>query len=194
MNIPIDISGTVLRTRRLVLRPWCEADLEDFYAYASVNGVGEMAGWPHHRSVQESEAILKRFIHGRKTFALVQDGRVIGSLGIEEYDEEELPELADCRCRELGFVLAKDCWGQGLMPEAVSEAIRWMFEEQNADLLVCRHYASNRQSARVQQKCGFHEYKRTAHRNALEEDVISVTNLLTRKEWEQQIQERSTAV
>lgn len=194
MNIPIDISGTVLHTKRLVLRPWCEADLEDFYAYASVSGVGEMAGWPHHRSLQETEAILKRFINGKHQFALVLDGRVIGSLGIEEYDEEELPELAEYRCREIGFVLAKDCWGQGLMPEAVSEAIRWMFEEQNADLLVCSHYDHNRRSARVQQKCGFHEYRRKARRNALDEDVISVTNILTRKEWEQQIQERSTAV
>lgn len=36
MNIPVDISTTVLETERLILRPWCEDDLNDFYEYASL--------------------------------------------------------------------------------------------------------------------------------------------------------------
>jgi len=35
----------VLETERLVLRSWQESDLHDLFAYASVPGVGEMAGW-----------------------------------------------------------------------------------------------------------------------------------------------------
>ena len=44
MNAPIDITGIPLRTPRMTLRPWRESDLEDFYAYAKVDGVGQMAG------------------------------------------------------------------------------------------------------------------------------------------------------
>ena len=44
MNIQIDITNTVLHTERLTLRPWRESDLADFYEYASVDGVGQMAG------------------------------------------------------------------------------------------------------------------------------------------------------
>ena len=44
MNKPIDISNVVLETERLKLRPWKESDLEDFFEYASVDGVGQMAG------------------------------------------------------------------------------------------------------------------------------------------------------
>ena len=51
MDIPINIENTVIETERLILRPWQEADLDDFYAYASVPGVGEMAGWAHHQSI-----------------------------------------------------------------------------------------------------------------------------------------------
>ena len=44
MDIPIDVSSTVIETERLILHPWQEADLNDFNAYASIPGVGEMAG------------------------------------------------------------------------------------------------------------------------------------------------------
>jgi len=48
-----DVSTVTLQTPRLILRGWRESDLADFYAYASVEGVGEAAGWPHHRSISE---------------------------------------------------------------------------------------------------------------------------------------------
>ena len=50
MNTIIDISNTVLHTPRLTLRPWRQGDLDDFYEYASVDGVGQMAGWKPHES------------------------------------------------------------------------------------------------------------------------------------------------
>lgn len=42
MNVPIDVTGVELHTRRLTLRPWRQEDLEDFFEYASVEGVGQM--------------------------------------------------------------------------------------------------------------------------------------------------------
>ena len=57
MNAEIDISNVVLRTERLVLRPWRESDLDDFFGYASVDGVGEMAGWSHHKTKEETQAV-----------------------------------------------------------------------------------------------------------------------------------------
>ena len=50
MNATIDISNTVLKTERLILRPWRQEDLDDFYEYAKVDGVGQMAGWLPHES------------------------------------------------------------------------------------------------------------------------------------------------
>ena len=111
MNAPIDISGVTLRTPRLLLRPWQESDLDDFYEYASVDGVGQMAGWLPHKDKAESARILKMFIDEKKTLALEFEGKVIGSIGIERYDEEKLPEMASQRCREIGYVLSKDYWG-----------------------------------------------------------------------------------
>lgn len=183
MNAEIDITNVTLHTPRLTLRPWRQEDLQDLYAYASDPEVGPMAGWKPHESPEESQAILDRFVARRRTFALEYRGRVVGSLGIEECDPDRCPELAALRCRELGFVLARDCWGQGLMPEAAKEVIRWLFEEQKLDAILCGHFLWNRQSGRVQEKCGFrhHSYGTfTTKLNKVEEHELKI---LTRADW-----------
>ena len=155
MNPPIDITGIVLRTPRLTLRPWQPTDLEDFYAYAKVEGVGQMAGWCPHKSIEESRQILELFLQGKRTFALEYEGRVIGSLGVEAYDEEHYPELAVLAGREIGYVLSKEFWGRGLMPEAVRAVLGWLFGSVGLDFVLVGHFDWNRQSARVIEKCGF---------------------------------------
>ena len=40
-----------------------------------------MAGWKHHENKETSLEILNLFIKEKKTFALVYDNKVIGSLG-----------------------------------------------------------------------------------------------------------------
>ena len=121
MNKPMDITNVVLKTDRLTLRPWRESDLSDFYEYARVDGVGQMAGWNPHRDEEESKVILSHFINGKHVFALEHQGKVIGSLGVEEYREDHYPQLETYQGREIGYVLSKDYWGQGLIPEAVRE-------------------------------------------------------------------------
>lgn len=155
MNKEIDITGVTLTTERLTLRPWRETDLEDFYEYARVDGVGQMAGWAPHKNRDESREILSRFIQGKKTFALEYRGKVIGSLGIEKYNEENFPELAPLQGREIGYVLSKDYWDQGLMPEAVQAVMSYLFETVKLDFILVEHFDWNRQSRRVIEKCGF---------------------------------------
>ena len=160
MNADIDITGVTLRTERLLLRPWCGSDLDDFYEYARVDGVGQMAGWKPHGSIDESRTILDMFIREKKTFALVYGGKAVGSLGIEKYNEQFFPELSDLRGREIGYALNKDYWGKGLMPEAVRTVIGYLFNVVNLDFILVGHFEWNRQSARVIEKCGF-QYVRT---------------------------------
>lgn len=159
MNATIDITGVTLKTPRLTLRPWREEDLADFYTYASVDGVGQMAGWLPHKSMEESREILGSFIAGKKIFALEYEGKAIGSLGIEEYNEAHYPELANLSGREIGYVLSKDYWGRGLMPEAVKAVIAYLLETVKLDFILVGHFEWNRQSARVIEKCGFQYVK-----------------------------------
>ena len=163
MNKEIDITGVVLTSERLTLRPWRESDLSDFYAYARVDGVGQLAGWKPHRNLEESRAILSHFIAGKHVFALEHQGKVIGSLGIEKYNEGNYPELADLQGRELGYVLSKDYWGRGLMPEAVRTVIAYLFDGIGLDFILVGHFDWNTQSRRVIEKCGFRYIKTTKY-------------------------------
>ena len=162
MNAKFNVDNKRIITERLILRPFKKSDLDDFFEYASVEGVGEMAGWPHHKSIEESERILDSFIKEDKTFAIYhkQDGRVIGSLGVELYGlEDKLTEFEGYLGREIGFVLSKDYWGRGLMTEAVNAVIDHLFSELDYDFLLCGHFDYNVGSLRVQQKCGFKPYR-----------------------------------
>ena len=159
MNKEIDITGVMLKTDRLILRPWKETDLADFYEYASVDGVGQRAGWLPHKDLEESKRILSRFIEGRHVFALEYNGKAVGSLGIESYREDIYPEFDHLQGREIGYVLSKDYWGQGLMPEAVRAVIRWLLEDQGLDFVMVGHFDFNDQSRRVIEKCGFQYLK-----------------------------------
>lgn len=183
MNAEIDISNVILRTERLTLRPWRLEDVDDLFEYASVEGVGSMAGWEAHADKWVSQTILERFIENKKTFALEYHGKVIGSLGVEKYPEERFPEFAEKRCREIGYVLGKPYWGQGLMPEAVNEVIRWLFEEVGLDVIFCGHYLWNTQSARVQEKCGFRHYSFGSHETQMGTVENDEINILTREDW-----------
>ena len=183
MNKRIDITGVVLTTDRLTLRPWRESDLNDFYEYASVDGVGQMAGWNPHRNVEESKTILNSFIRHKKTFALEHQGKVIGSLGIEEYSEENYPELGALQGREIGYVLSKAYWGQGLMPEAVKAVIAYLFDEVGLDFIIVGHFDWNGQSRRVIEKCGFQYIKTNKFETRYETVETSIEYILWREQY-----------
>jgi len=161
MDVSIDISKTGIETGRLILRAWQENDLNDFYEYASVPGVGEMAGWEHHKSVDVSRGILQSFMLAKDEFAIVykENSKVIGSLGLHKSWANEDPDYADLRLKDIGYVLARAYWGQGLMVEAVKAVIEFCFHELGLEALTSGHEGSNNQSKRVIEKCGFRYVK-----------------------------------
>lgn len=181
MNAQFKINGIKIETERLILRPFNESDLEDFYEYASVAGVGEMAGWRHHESKEKSREILDKFIEEDKTFAICfkENNKVIGSLGVEKYGmEDSLTEFKDYKGREIGYVLSKSYWGKSIMPEAVNAVIKYLFFDLDLDFLTCGYFNFNRQSKRVQEKCGFKQYRKLIMDTKLGTKEESTLNLL----------------
>ena len=181
MNATFEIGDSVIETERLILRPFRQSDLRDFNEYASVPGVGEMAGWKHHETIEKTQEILDMFIKEDKTFAIVfkKNNKVIGSLGVEKYGlEDKLTEFNGYYGREIGYVLSKDYWGKGIMPEAVGAVISYLFNDLNLDFLTCGYYDFNNQSKRVQEKCGFKPYRKLVLDTRLGTKEPGVLNLL----------------
>lgn len=180
MNGTVDLSNIRLRTKRLLLRAPRPEDLDDFYAYASVPGVGEMAGWNHHRDRAESQKILSMMIEEKKTFAVIckTSHKMIGTIGLEPRNEGLDSSFEGLLGREIGYVLSRDYWGQGLMPEAVNEVIRYCFSDLGFDFLACKFYDTNPQSARVAEKCGFRRYRKVVARDRNGQDHPAMLTLL----------------
>lgn len=181
MNANIDITGVQIETERLLLRSFNIDDLDDLFEYASVERVGECAGWAHHKNKEESLKILKMFIEEKKTFAVVykETGKVIGSLGIDEYRlADKLSEFFNYQGREIGYVISKDYWGRGLMSEAVKAVIDYLFNQLDLDFLLCGYYDFNSRSKRVQEKCGFKPYRKTISETSMGTKEPGVLSLL----------------
>ena len=185
MNANVDLSSTRLVTKRLILRPFTVDDAYDFFEYAKVEGVGERAGWVHHKDIEESKSIIKMFIEGNKTFAIVlkDNNKVIGSLSVEEYDEDLLPEFKDKKGRELGYVIAKDYWGRGLTPEAVKAVLSYCFVVLNLDFLCLGYFDYNQQSKRVNDKSGFSFVKKSEFKTRCGTIEKGDLTMLTREDY-----------
>lgn len=172
----------IMQTKRLVLRPWRESDAEDLYQYASDPGVGPAAGWPAHTSVENSREIIRTVLSAPQTYAVcLKDGRAIGSIGLHRND---LAEQSDEY--ELGYWIGRPFWGQGLIPEAASELLRYAFEELGMARIWCGHYDGNTKSRRVMEKLGFvyHHTTENIELELLSEIRTGHALLLTREDWE----------
>ena len=146
-----------LLTPRLILRSWFESDADELYKYASDPDVGPPAGWPPHKSVENSREIIKTVLSGPETYAvcLIDSGKPVGSVGLHRNDlAEALDEY------ELGYWIGKPYWGMGLIPEASVEVLRHAFEDLKMNRIWCGHYEGNVKSRRVMEKLGF-EYHHT---------------------------------
>ena len=143
------------QTKRLILRPWEDADAEALYAYASDPDVGPAAGWPVHTSVQMSREVIRDVLQAPETYAVVlrETGEPVGSIGLVK------PRLQDVKpsdhALELGYWIGKPYWGRGLIPEAARALIDHAFDDLGCDQLWCAFYEGNAKSARAQEKLGF---------------------------------------
>ncbi len=146
-----------LETKRTILRGFEQSDLDDLYEYAKVEDVGEAAGWPHHKNKEESQEILNKFIESGEVYAIVlkENNKVIGSIGIHERKLYKEYNYGNKKTIEIGYVLNKDYWGQGLMTEIAKKAIDYCFNDLKLDVVLVAHAITNARSRGVIEKCGF---------------------------------------
>lgn len=172
-------------TERLILRPWLLSDAEDLYQYAKDSAVGPAAGWPPHTSVENSREIIEYILSADGTYAvcLKKDNRAIGSIGLMQGKTSNfaLPETQ----AEIGYWIGVPFWGQGLIPEAVRELIRYGFEDLKLEKIWCAYFDGNEKSKRVQEKCGFtyHHTNKDIHWKVMDDIRTEHVTCIIREEW-----------
>jgi RimJ/RimL family protein N-acetyltransferase len=144
-----------LRTQRLVLRQWREADLEPF---AALNVDPEvMRHFPALLTREQSDALaerertlLARRGWGLWAVELVQGAPYIGFIGLAEtrIDAHFTPAV------EVGWRLAREHWGNGYASEGARAAIGFAFDEVRLDEVISFTTTGNDRSRRVMERLG----------------------------------------
>lgn len=149
-----------LTTDRLILRGFRETDFSAVHAYASEpDNVRYMIWGPNEEA--DTRAFLEDCLaweektprlHYDFAITLRDGGRLIGGCGL--YLNEAQNEAA------LGWILYRDFWKQGYMPEACKALLRFGFEKVKLHRIYATCHAENYGSYRVMEKCGL---RREAH-------------------------------
>ena len=144
-----------METDRILLRPWLESDAPALFKYASDPEVGPRAGWPPHKSVEESLEIIRTVFNNDSNWAIVlkATGEVIGAIGYGPSCECELP----ARDNEplCGYWIAKPYWNQGICTEALKLMMDHIRKTTDIKSLISGHFVDNPASGKVMEKCGF---------------------------------------
>ena len=183
----------ILETERLILRPWEETDAEDLYKYASHPEVGPIAGWAIHTSVDNSRQIICDVLSAPETYAVVlkEVDHPVGSIGLMlgKASNIGIPDTEG----EIGYCIGVPYWGQGLIPEAVREIMRYGFNDLKLEKIWCGYFDGNTKSKRVQEKCGFHYHHSAENVPCALPDVLRTEHItcLTREDWQAMRQEHS---
>jgi ribosomal-protein-alanine N-acetyltransferase len=143
-----------LETARLILRQISADDRDGIFRNFSDP---EVAKWffeePFTRMEQVDEiiqAFSQEFEQGEGltwAIALKGSGEFVGTCG---YGEVEVGSRG-----EIGFDLAKDYWGQGLMSEALGAIVEYGFDVLGLDKVEAHTYSANARAIRLLKKLGF---------------------------------------
>lgn len=146
----------IIDTDRFILRPWNEEDAEDLFIYASDPDIGTPAGWPPHKSLDESREVIRNVFSAPETYAVVlkETYKPVGCCGIMFANSLHSGALGPDEA-EIGYWIGKPFWGRGLIPEAVRTLLKRCFEDLSLNAVWCCFYDGNIKSRRVCEKCGF---------------------------------------
>lgn len=145
----------VLETDRLILRPWRDTDADALFKYASDPEVGPHAGWPPHKSVEESLEVIRNVFSAEGMWAmeLKETGEAIGCVGYLPASCSNL-DITEDQC-EVGYWIGRPYWNNGYCTEALRAVVDYCYRVKGFTVLWGDYFPENPASGRVMEKCGF---------------------------------------
>lgn len=170
---------TILKTTNLLLRPWKESDAKCLYHFARNPNIGPVAGWPPHKSVDDSLNIIKTVFSKRETYAIVKDNIPIGCVGLLFHPDTNHSWVDGAA--ELGYWIAEEYWGNGFAFEASEEVVKRAFNDLDVERIFASYRYGNNQSMRVLEKLGFKYYSQLYNKNYSGEVYREIAMILEKK-------------
>ena len=155
-----DFTSTSLRTERLALRPWSEADIDALAAACQDPETQRYVPLPSPYTRADAETFIRQTApNGRAAgtdivFGVFETatGRPVAAVGLHRIKDLG---AAYGGVAEIGYFTAPEARGRGLMTEAARALCRWGFEELGLARIEWVAIAGNEPSWRVVEKLGF---------------------------------------
>ena len=166
------------------IRKWKLSDAKDLASVISNKKIQDNLrdGLPYPYTEQDAtdyiSAMLSEDENETFAFAITIDNKAIGSIGA--FRQKNIHR----HTAEIGYYIAEEYWGKGLMTEAVKQICSYIFDKSNSVRIYAEPFSYNKASCRVLEKAGF-LYEGTLRSNAIKNgktiDMLMYSRLKTDK-------------
>lgn len=126
-------------------------------------------GIPYPYTEQDGKEFITSILTADKNstfaFAIEIEGKVVGSIAVFRQNNIHF------RTAELGYYLAEEYWGKGIMTEAVMQVCKYIFDNSDVIRIYAEPFAHNIGSCRVLEKAGF-QFEGLLRANAVKNGAI----------------------
>jgi [ribosomal protein S5]-alanine N-acetyltransferase len=143
-----------LETTRLILRQAAISDVLDIAIYSSDSEVTQFLRWGPHKTLAETEnyikGVLAEYREGRDGPWVIESKEnhsVLGHIHLMEISSQH-------RKAQVGFVLSKAYWNQGIMTEALKAVLKYSFDDLGLNRIEGLCIRENQAAKRVLEKTG----------------------------------------
>jgi RimJ/RimL family protein N-acetyltransferase len=167
LTMPLTASGgpladdLILAGDRVLLRPLCVEDAEAMYAYACDPFVTRFLPWEPAPDVDSVRPFLRDQVRKRQrsqalglAIILKATGQMIGSTDLMDLSFPTVLRWHGPKRAELGYLLARPFWGQGIMTEAAGLTLGHAFGALGLTQIFAWADGENQGSLRVLEKLG----------------------------------------
>jgi RimJ/RimL family protein N-acetyltransferase len=138
----------------VVLRPWSIKDADRLAVIANNKKIFDNLrdGLPNPYSLSDAHDWLNSVIpinDPPRFFAITSDDQLAGSIGLVIKDDVYRKNL------EIGYFLAEEYWGKGIIPKAIKAATAYAFSRFDIVRIYAESFADNQGSRRALEKAGF---------------------------------------
>ena len=153
------------------IRRWELSDARDLATALSNKKIQDNLrdGLPYPYTEKDGKEFISTMLAANENdtfaFAITVNGKVIGSIGA--FRQTNIHN----KTAELGYYIAEEYWGKGIMTEAVKQLCDYVFSHTDIIRIYAEPFAYNIGSCRVLEKAGF-QYEGTLRSNALKNGIV----------------------
>lgn len=143
----------ILNCKRILLRQISNNDAQNIFEYASDGEVTPFVKFETHKTIDDSLLFIQfaQAEYENKSsiiwaIELKEESKMIGTIDVRGFNNQH-------RCGEIGYVLNKKFWGNGITTEAMKAVIDYGFRQLNLNRIESHCEHENIGSWHVMEKC-----------------------------------------